>query len=97
MKPDPHNFKVSQTEWEDAVFVNASYFILTRRTGINQYHKETVQTFPMLVQLRNSKDEPHRFFMYAVTDKGRSVCLNGDKYPEHWRKLWYQYHKRERL
>lgn len=87
-RPDPHDFKLSREDWESAVFINASHFVLSRRLGIGEYSRVEFATWPEVLAAMATAPQPERIFLYAVTEAGRSVNLNGPLYPEHWSALW---------
>jgi hypothetical protein len=45
-RPHPHDFWQSLAQWEEAVFVAADHFVLSRRTGIGEYEQVELASWP---------------------------------------------------
>lgn len=72
-----HDFTVDRDGWELAIFNNANHFtVFTPGEGVGKVDSSTkveVRTFPQA--LMEAQQDP-RALVYAVTEAGRSVCLD---------------------
>jgi hypothetical protein len=62
---------------------------LARRTGVGEYQRVELATWPEVKTHLSGAPEPDRVFIYAVTAQGRSTLLNGDRMRNgRWDELW---------
>lgn len=84
-----HNFTGSLEEWEDQVFLAATLFTTYRRAGKGHGDRRPFKTFPEAIV--DAQTDP-RALLYAVTDSGRSFCIERGKW-RHYLGLWDTSHR----
>ena len=93
-KPDAHDFLVPQHVWEAAVFANAIHFRVVRFIADGSSTFESLQ-FKRWPDARRVAETEERSLIYAVTDRGRSVCLVKARWDE-FTTIWRKYHPKPR-
>lgn len=92
MRPE-HNFGTSLDKWEDQVFLGASHFVVFRSTGrsalLSGRRDDQRKQVPTFADAKQIADADPRALVYAVTETGRSVCLERKKWP-HYEELLRQ-------
>lgn len=92
MRPE-HNFGTSLDKWEDQVFLSAAHFVVFRNAGrstlLDGKRDDQRKQVPSFADAKTEAEADPHALVYAVTELGRSVCLERKKWP-HYEELLRQ-------